>query len=636
MESGDEQVFSAALNGDLQTLQRFLPTHKDQTCQGGHTPLHLASSAGHTQCASALLRADASVDPTDDTGTTPLMHAAMHGYAALVDLLLLHGADPLLQRHDGEHALSLAALYGRPASLGTFFRADPTLVEATNRNGRTPLHNAVVLGHLITIKYLIGRWKANVHLTDAEGQTTLHLARGVPHVLMYLLHGTSTMPSLLAVNKKGRTPLDEIELEDPDSKLLPSLREATEYLKNAASHDGQAQKESCVKSCCDEHKKKPWLLDSKTVQRNLLSFMLDSSAREPPLQTPRPPWWMSLDTTSASLFLIMNASYFSLLLWPLAVVYLAVFVVVSWGALAICAWRGIGGARRVWQVIANSIQERRRLVFRKKVASPIYAFGLAWMIAAVIVGHSVFVAPRLVKFSPLLLYSTVFWTVLTVGFYVYTVTIAPAFIPGGCPDDNTEYWLALEKLPHDADFPDEFCDRSELLKIPRARFSPFAGGMLRAFDHDCLWIGQAVDASNHAAFFSFIFSALVGMSLHFAGYCAAFPHWRSLLSVAISCPASQLAGYGCLRARLIISSFVADMALLFGMVAPLFIFQLWGVSANLTTVEMLRFRFKYPGRSTPWCFMRGSYWNNAWEEYAPYDKGILNNFDEFFAGRGAA
>ena len=66
----------------------------------------------------ALLREGVEADPADFEGNTPLIHAAMHGYGALADLLMLHGARPTVQRADKHNAIGLAALYGRPASLG--------------------------------------------------------------------------------------------------------------------------------------------------------------------------------------------------------------------------------------------------------------------------------------------------------------------------------------------------------------------------------------------------------------------------------------------------------------------------------------------------------------------------------------
>jgi len=128
----EPDIFAAALQGDLATVRSLMDRRDERMPSGGYSALGLAVSAGHTEIARLLLREGVSVDAADDEGNTALMHAAMHGYRVLVDLLLLHGASPLKTRADGECAHTLAALYGRPAALGAFFRHDSTLVEARN------------------------------------------------------------------------------------------------------------------------------------------------------------------------------------------------------------------------------------------------------------------------------------------------------------------------------------------------------------------------------------------------------------------------------------------------------------------------------------------------------------------------
>ena len=57
------------------------------------------------------------------------MHACMHGYAELAELLLLHGASPRLQNADGQNAASLAARYGRE-DIGVIFCGAPMIAAA--------------------------------------------------------------------------------------------------------------------------------------------------------------------------------------------------------------------------------------------------------------------------------------------------------------------------------------------------------------------------------------------------------------------------------------------------------------------------------------------------------------------------
>lgn len=60
---------------------------------GGRTPLFAACVSGKLECAVLLIRLGASVDATDHWGSTPLIAAASEGHARLVQLCIEHSAD---------------------------------------------------------------------------------------------------------------------------------------------------------------------------------------------------------------------------------------------------------------------------------------------------------------------------------------------------------------------------------------------------------------------------------------------------------------------------------------------------------------------------------------------------------------
>ena len=131
-------------------------------------------------------------------------------------MLLLHGANPSKRRNDGKSALGLAAEYGRPAALGTFFRHDINLLESRDASGRTPMLSAITSRHTPTVKYMLGRWRADPFVTDADGNNALHVCRGGVEILLLLLHGrrapqpghvTSSPGSVLYVTVLGVTAL---------------------------------------------------------------------------------------------------------------------------------------------------------------------------------------------------------------------------------------------------------------------------------------------------------------------------------------------------------------------------------------------------------------------------------------------
>ena len=207
----------AALRGDLASLQKLAPQHVNAATNEGYTPLSLSASAGMVDACRLLLREGACVDAADQTGVTALMHACMHGNAVLVDLLLLHGANPRTPKDGGQTAVGLAAQYGRPAALGALFRADASLVEATDGTGRTALHWGVLSQHAPTVKYLLGRWGADVTAADAEDNTPLHLLKSDHSILLYLVHGTGVRPQLGVRNLAGETPAERVVKEGESS-----------------------------------------------------------------------------------------------------------------------------------------------------------------------------------------------------------------------------------------------------------------------------------------------------------------------------------------------------------------------------------------------------------------------------------
>ena len=69
------------------------------------------------------------------------------------------------------------------------------------------------------------------------------------------------------------------------------------------------------------------------------------------------------------------------------------------------------------------------------------------------------------------------------------------------------------RLPPAAPLPESFCDRSELLRPPRGRFSPMSGGMVRVMDHDCPVIGCCIGEGNHRAFLAMAISGELALLL---------------------------------------------------------------------------------------------------------------------------
>ena len=280
-------VHQAALRGDVEALSA-MTVERDVATPEGFTPLSLAVSAGKDEAVKWLLREGvACVDHQDFAGTTALMHAAMHGYAELVNLLLLHGAQAGVRRNDGMTAVSLAAQYGRPAALGAFFRADAALVEASDGVGRTPLHWAVLSRHPPTVKYILGRWGANVTAVDDKGCQPLHLCCGPPEVLLLLYHGTAHTPSLSVTNARGERPAEAVASAGGDEALVCLLRDAATVLSDGTDADGGGASG------------RSRLLHLSRAEARLFAFMPDSPQRLAPRPLAARPWPLRLSAPEA-------------------------------------------------------------------------------------------------------------------------------------------------------------------------------------------------------------------------------------------------------------------------------------------------------------------------------------------------
>lgn len=85
-----------------------------RACQGGKTPLHVASASGHSRVVQQLLAGGACFSCCDGSGFKPLQCAAEQGHAAVVQDLLDAGDSPAC--HPGTRAAIILAVASRDAA----------------------------------------------------------------------------------------------------------------------------------------------------------------------------------------------------------------------------------------------------------------------------------------------------------------------------------------------------------------------------------------------------------------------------------------------------------------------------------------------------------------------------------------
>lgn len=98
-----------------------------------------------------------------------------------------------------------AAALGDLKTVQTLLKDKPTLLNARDKNGATPLHCAVAGGHGSMSEFLITR-KADVNARKPDGVTPLHVAASLGHqgITRSLI---ARKADVNAIDKKGRTPL---------------------------------------------------------------------------------------------------------------------------------------------------------------------------------------------------------------------------------------------------------------------------------------------------------------------------------------------------------------------------------------------------------------------------------------------
>ncbi|THZ10058.1 Palmitoyltransferase akr1, ankyrin repeat-containing protein akr1 [Aureobasidium pullulans] len=203
-----EDLMALARLGELRSIQKLFDSGKASATSAdpqGITALHWAAINGHYALCHYLLEAGANVNAKGgDAEATPVLWASKRCHLDVVNLLLQHGADPLLTDDQGYNLLHSATLDGNVFQLILLLHQADVPVDIADSQGHTSLMWAAYKGFPACLDVLL-KWGADVHARDDLGFTALHwaLVKGSYNCIQKLVeYGADRF----VANNEGKTP----------------------------------------------------------------------------------------------------------------------------------------------------------------------------------------------------------------------------------------------------------------------------------------------------------------------------------------------------------------------------------------------------------------------------------------------
>ncbi|XP_056173917.1 ankyrin repeat-containing protein BDA1-like [Syzygium oleosum] len=259
----DPRLLKAAQKGNVGLLNDLIRSNalilKEAALQGaGHTPLHVACVAGHSNFIRELLKLMPKLaEKVNADGFSPLHIAAARGDVETVREILKAVPPQLLclvKGRDRRIPLHYAAANGEVSAVKELLSASSESVEETTAREETALHLSVKNNRFDTFVVLVEHLKQHnkeqvINWTDKKGDTVLHLAAAAKNfeVVDFMLSGHALKGEVMevnALNESGLTPLDVSSHSD---------REIREVLMRAGAKHRQPNLPSSEIVQVDDH-----------------------------------------------------------------------------------------------------------------------------------------------------------------------------------------------------------------------------------------------------------------------------------------------------------------------------------------------------------------------------------------------
>eukprot|EP00730_Choanoeca_flexa_P010178 TRINITY_DN1636_c0_g1_i1.p1 TRINITY_DN1636_c0_g1~~TRINITY_DN1636_c0_g1_i1.p1 ORF type:complete len:338 (+),score=82.19 TRINITY_DN1636_c0_g1_i1:94-1014(+) len=235
-----------------------------------NTPLHRAVTSGNLElCRFILCEAQGIPNIKGPTSITPLLIAAHHGHAAIVELLLTQGANVKARDKKFTTALHLVCRYGHYHTLCVLLHHAPRInLDQTDKEGLTAVMAAAGLADERVLATL-AKHGARLDDPDPAQTTPLHVA------VMWARYGSVRLllDSGADVHFRGATGLQPIHLAVQIGNIR-MLKLLVAYGADVTSKTGAGLTLMELADQAWHPKLKAWLLEAQSMQRLFLAVAI--------------------------------------------------------------------------------------------------------------------------------------------------------------------------------------------------------------------------------------------------------------------------------------------------------------------------------------------------------------------------